>query len=61
MKCVIYITHVIIHTMILNHVKILIIFISQMGVFQGVDHKYVIELFTNNHFEMNSDEYYELG
>jgi hypothetical protein len=47
--------------MILNHVKILIIFISQMGVFQGVDHKYVIELFTNNHFEMNSDEYYELG
>jgi hypothetical protein len=25
-----------------NHVKILIIIISQMGVFEGNDHKYVI-------------------
>jgi hypothetical protein len=40
MKFVIIIPHVILDT--LNHVKSLIIFVSQMGVFQGVDHKYVI-------------------
>jgi hypothetical protein len=40
MKFVITIPHVILDT--LNHVKSLINFISQMGVFQGVDHKYVI-------------------
>jgi hypothetical protein len=40
MKFVIIIPLVILDT--LNHVKNLKIFISQMGVFQGVDHKYVI-------------------
>jgi len=42
MKFVIYIAYVIIRTIILNHVKILIILITRMGFFHGIDHKYVI-------------------
>jgi len=35
-----------------NHVKSLIIIISQMGVFGGNDHKYVVNnILTNYHFQ----------
>jgi hypothetical protein len=32
-----------------------------MGGFQGVDHKYVIIILTNNNFVMEGDEHNELG
>jgi hypothetical protein len=45
-----------------NHVKSLIIIISQIGVFQGDDHKYVVNnILTNNHFQMEDDKICELG
>jgi hypothetical protein len=45
-----------------NHGKNLIIIISQMGVFGGYDHKYVvINILTNYHFQMEDDKICEVG
>jgi hypothetical protein len=45
-----------------SHVKILIIIISQMGVFGGDDHTYlIINIVTNYHFQMENDKICEVG
>jgi hypothetical protein len=42
-----------------SHVKSLIIIISQIGVFGGDDHKYVVNL-TSYHFQMEDDNICEM-
>ncbi len=45
-----------------NHVKSLIIIITQMGVFGAYDHKYVvINILINYHFQMEDDKICEVG
>jgi len=44
-----------------SHVKSLII-ISQIGIFGGNDHKYVvINIWTNCHFQMEDDKLFEVS